>query len=568
MASKVNFKKILKYVCTAYVVFSIVIVLYLIDNLICNDIMKVSNRLILNDNWNVWINDDYYEDISIDSFTFEAVNKNDIVVMETIVPDDYRYREATLCMDINHVTVAMYVDGKLEYEYGYDRYKEEKVTGSGNLLINFHEQYKGKELRLEFVATEDEAFSKIGEMWLSEWENSFRYIITTNRLPLLMGSFLLVLGVMAIIVQVFASAISVKYSDIFMLAIFSICIGIWTLCYYDIMLIFAIPLYKISLMEHMSLFISPIPIVGYMYSYVKETYSKWILYVYRILLVAQVGLTSLAIFFHIVNWVHGPQMLKYFQAIFMIDLLFFGYVIYKRKNKEEISKVTTIGLSVVAICVFYELATYLATRYTGYKFIELKGVSSVGVTIFIGILAVDLYKRATKSIMEQHEKAILVRRAYTDELTQLNNRAYCSEHMRKLSVDENSKYTIINFDLNGLKKMNDTYGHIKGDELICYAALVLEKTFAKEGVVGRMGGDEFIAIIENDSTEFIDQLLVKFNENIQEANEKKSDLYLSISYGYATNTELEGGSSEKVYQLADERMYAHKQEMKKDLTNK
>ncbi|MBQ5851005.1 MAG: diguanylate cyclase, partial [Lachnospiraceae bacterium] len=76
-------------------------------------------------------------------------------------------------------------------------------------------------------------------------------------------------------------------------------------------------------------------------------------------------------------------------------------------------------------------------------------------------------------------------------------------------------------------------------------------------------GDEFIAIIENDNIEFIEKLIKTFKDNIKEVNEKKPDLGLSISYGYATNTELEGARYEKVYHVADERMYVYKQEVKK-----
>lgn len=566
MDEKDKYKKILKWVWVIYALLSIFVVLYLVDRLVCKDIMKVSNRYLLNDNWNITINDNYYENVSLDNFSFEAVDKDDVIVMETIVPSDYQYVEACLCIKIRHATLLMYVDGKLEYEYGQARNKENKATGSGNLLINFDEDYKGKKLRFEYIVTENDAFSKFDEVWLSEWENSYRYIITTNRLPLLMGSFLMVFGVMMSFVQIFAVAISKKYSNVFLLAVFSICVGIWTLCYYDVMLIFSIPIYKISLLEHMTLFISPIPILGYMFGYVKETNSKRILYVYYVLFVVQFVLTVASITLHTMDLVHGPQMVKFFQILFIAHILFLIYVIYLRgKNNTILSKITNIGLLLVGVCVFYELATYLLARYFGYSLLQLKGISSVGLTFFIGILVVDLYQRVTQSMMEEQEKALLIKRAYTDELTKLYNRAYCSEHMRKLSVDKKSKYTIINLDLNGLKKINDTYGHIKGDELICYAAIVLEKSFSAEGVVGRMGGDEFIAIIENDNTEFIEQLIEKFRDNIKEINERKPDLGLSISYGYATNTELEGASSEKVYQVADERMYAYKQKVKKTM---
>ena len=134
----------------------------------------------------------------------------------------------------------------------------------------------------------------------------------------------------------------------------------------------------------------------------------------------------------------------------------------------------------------------------------------------------DLYTRMTKSMMEEKEKELLIKRAYTDELTQLHNRTYCSEFMREISLVKQCKFTIINFDLNGLKQMTDTYGHTKGDELICYAALVLDKTFSTEGVVGRMGGDEFIVILETDNVEHIEELIGKLNDNIKEVNKEVS----------------------------------------------
>ena len=563
MRDKVKIKKILKGVWIAYALFSIFIVLYLVDSLVCQDLDEISSKSYLKDNWNITVNGVLHENVSIDDFSIDKVHKGDLIVLETTVPNDIDYGQASLTLKVNHVTVAMYVDGELQYEYAKDRYAENKATGTGYLFVNFYDEYKGKNLRLEYIATEDDAFSRIGEISLCEWENVHRSIATSNRLPLIMGSFLLVFGIMMSFVQIFAVTISREYSNVLLLALFSICIGIWTLCYYDVMQIFSIPLYKISLIEHMTLFIAPLPILGYMYSYVKDTASKWMICVYNMLSCVQFAVTVVSIVLHTVDIVHGPQMLKYFQMLFMIHVIFFIYVIYVRKKRNALlSKFTTIGLGLVALCVFYELATYLTSRYTGIELLQIKGVSSIGLTIFIGILVIDLYQRVTKNMMEEQEKALLIKRAYTDELTQLHNRTYCSEFMREISLVKQSKFTIINFDLNGLKQMNDTYGHTKGDELICYAALVLDKSFSTEGVVGRMGGDEFIVILETDNVEHIEELIGKLNDNIKEVNEKKPDLGLSISYGYATSTELNGENYEKVYNVADERMYACKQKMK------
>ena len=564
MENKTILKKLLKYIWIVYGLFSIFIVLYLIDGLVCKDIMEVSNRYDFADNWDVTINGAYHENVSLDDFTFDTVNKSDVITIERIVPDDFEYVQACLSLKVRHAAVTMYVDGELKFEYGHERYEEDKTTGAGNLLINFPDEYKGKELKIEYIVTEDNAFSRFDKMWLTEWENSTRYIVTNNRIPLLMGCFLLVLGVMVTFIQIFGITFSTKYSNIMLLAIFSICMGIWTLCYYDLMVVFAIPIHKISLMEHMALFIAPVPILGYMYTYIKAVNKKIINIIYQVLFVAQAVLTVMTIAFHIANFAHGAQMLKYFHVMYVIHLLFVIYVIYlNNKISTKASKVSILGLGLVAFCIFYELATYTVSRYTEVKMLQIKGVSSVGLTIFIGILVIDLYQKVTRNMMEEKEKELLVRRAYTDDLTKLHNRAFCTEHMRKLSIIDKSDYAIINFDLNGLKKMNDTYGHMKGDELICYAAIVLEQTFSAEGVVGRMGGDEFIAILPSADTGYIDELLVKFQENIEKINTQKHDLNLSISFGYATSKEVDGDSSEKVYHIADERMYAYKQKVKR-----
>lgn len=566
MSKKINWKKILRYLWIAYAFASIVLVLYLVDSLVSKDIKDVSNRVIIDGNWKIDYNGKVYDNVSLEDFKIDSVKRNDVIIMETTVPSDFDYSQSTLCIKNKHTTLNMYVDDKLVYEYGQERFAENKATGSGYLFINFDKEYKGKELRLEYTVTEDGAFSKFDQVRISEWQNAKRYIITTNRLPLLMGCFLIVFGVVMALVLIFTMVYSTKYTNALLLSVFSICIGIWTMCYYGIMIIFAIPLYKVSLMEQMALFIAPLPLVGYMHSYIKEARSKHVTIIYNVLFWGQLALTITAIALHTTNTIHGVRLIKYFQMMIVLHLAFLVYALYVRaKNNTKISRFTTVGMIMVAVCVFYELITHILPRHADVKLMEIKGIASVGFIIFLGVLVMDLYRKVTQNMMEEQEKELLIKRAYTDDLTKLHNRAYCSEYMRDLSVNKNTPYTIINFDLNGLKQMNDTYGHIKGDELICYAAIVLEKTFSSEGVVGRMGGDEFIAILETDNTEFIDGLLEKLNDNIKAVNEKKPDLGLSISYGYATSTEVEGGSDEKVYLIADERMYAYKQKVKREL---
>ena len=556
--------KTMRVIWISYALFSVVLVLYLSNRLICKDYDTTSDKLVLNDGWNISLNDTNYTDVSIDSFQFPIVNKGDTIVMETTLPSDWKYEETALCIHIRHTTLEVYVDDTLIHEYGHERVEQNKAVGSGYQLMNFSNEYKGKELKIVMEVTENRAFTSFDSIWINEWQNTYRLLMTENRLPMLFGCFLVVMGILVTLVSIFALALSKKHAGILCLSLFSICMGIWTLCYYNVVIIFSIPLYSISLMEYMSLFLAPLPIIGYMYSYVKQLQNRRIMLTYKILFALQIILTIVAISLHTTDTIHGAALLPNFQFLFAIHAFFFTYVLRKSiRNNYVNRRFYSFGLLAIVVCIVYELLSYCFTRYLGLNIFNLKGISSLGIILFIAILILDLYYDATRKMMEEQEKALLIKRAYTDDLTQIHNRAFCSEYMNKIEHENITEYAIVNFDLNGLKKANDTYGHTHGDFLIQTAAKVISDAFSASGIVGRMGGDEFIAILKTCDAQKIEPLLSSFTDLIAQTNQKEKNLNLSISYGYATSKDLPGENVEKVYQLADNRMYAYKKQYKK-----
>lgn len=561
--SKIFNKNTLKIVWLIYALLSIVVIVYFADHLFCKDLDSSSGRLELNNNWDITINDKLYENVSLDSFRFKSVKKGSCIVMTTALPDNWDFEEAAIALHVRQSTVNMYADGELFYAYGQERNAIGKTVGSGIQLINISNEYKGSELRIVLNVTEDFAFSSFDEIWISEWNNCYRYILTENRLALFLGSFLVVFGLAVSLVSIFAVIYSRKYVNVLFLACFSIFMGLWTLCYHNIVIIFAIPTYSASLLEYMSLMMAPLPILGYMYSYVKELQNTKILLLYKLLFGVQIFLSVATIALHTTDIAHSAALLPYSQILFVIHSIFFTFVLLKNSNRNSRRKLLyTIGLVIILACIIYDLLIYVINRYAGLQLYNIKGVSSLGIITFIGILILDLAHDITLKMMEDHEKALLIKRAYTDELTQINNRTFCSEYMSKLQAEKDAAYTIIAFDLNDLKKNNDTYGHAKGDMLIKEAASVISGAFASSGVVGRMGGDEFIAIIPSNDMAQINSMIGNFENSIADSNEKNTDLNLSISYGFAFNTEVKTSDIEKVYQLADDRMYKHKKSYK------
>ena len=149
----------------------------------------------------------------------------------------------------------------------------------------------------------------------------------------------------------------------------------------------------------------------------------------------------------------------------------------------------------------------------------------------------------------------------TDELTQLLNRRGFMEYGQKLIFfsEEVSTDGIVFFaDLDGLKSINDNFGHDAGDKAIQAAADVLRTTFRKMDVIGRLSGDEFGIIASGMDFIFLDKLREKIDTMCAEATERnKFPFKLSMSIGAAVFTEQYKDLNE-LLTMADQNLYEQK----------
>lgn len=558
-------KKGLKILWVIYVLGNVMVLLPQIDKLFCREYSSVAQHFCVDEGWNIEINEDKYTNVSLRELTFEAVKKGDYIVMERRLPKEWSVKQGALRLNIRHTALKLYIDDSLVYEYGYERMQKDKTVGSGYQFVDFPDNYKGKQIRIESYISEDNAFSRFDSMRIYEWGNAYRVLITENRIPMLLGCFLTIFGLAIVVITAIAILYSRKFFRMFCIALFSICMGLWTLCYYNIMLIFSIPLYSITLIEYLTLYLAPIPLTVYMYENVKNVNNRFLKFLYWLLFGVEVGFDAIVVALHAKDIVHCAAALKYMQIIIIVGLLYFTVILLMNmKSCRLTNRLYLVGMLIIFCCAGYDLINYYSERYHAQPLTSLKGLSAIGVTIFVFIMIFSFYVNLTEKMMQEKERNILIKQAYTDELTQLHNRRYCAERMEEMEGGD-SDYTIFCFDLNNLKTMNDTYGHARGDILIKSAASVIEKTFERYGIVGRMGGDEFIAILSLSQQEEIRRLLETLHENIAQINRQDRELCLSIAYGYAVSSELEEKNTEKVYQMADDRMYRNKNAYKKQI---
>jgi diguanylate cyclase (GGDEF)-like protein/PAS domain S-box-containing protein len=145
--------------------------------------------------------------------------------------------------------------------------------------------------------------------------------------------------------------------------------------------------------------------------------------------------------------------------------------------------------------------------------------------------------------------------SFHDKLTDLYNRAYFEEELKRLNNQRNLPISIIIGDVNNLKMINDTFGHQHGDRLLGKIAGVLQSCFRKSDVISRWGGDEFSIILPHTSREKGISIINRISQECQ----KKGTLTLplSISMGIATKCDMSENIN-AVVREAESKMYRYK----------
>lgn len=148
--------------------------------------------------------------------------------------------------------------------------------------------------------------------------------------------------------------------------------------------------------------------------------------------------------------------------------------------------------------------------------------------------------------------------AYTDQLTGVKNtHAYVEAEAqlnRRIADEELQELGVIVFDVNNLKKTNDSKGHEAGDQLIVTACRMICRRF-KHSPVFRIGGDEFVALLEGEDYQNREELLSEF-DRIAEVNQENGKAV--VASGLATFRPGEDHTYRKIFERADRRMYERK----------
>ena len=237
--------------------------------------------------------------------------------------------------------------------------------------------------------------------------------------------------------------------------------------------------------------------------------------------------------------------------------------------KAEIMKVRTQGADHTEIISkserFFEIcdeATGLAEVYSQRKASSLSALEKY-ITADIVVLMLLIAYEFVKAVRYAAMNRVLQKKVYLDSATGLPNKNKCEELLDAPDAAQED-VGVCSFDLNNLRRINNSMGHEAGDAYIRRFAVCLRAAMPAEHFVGRDGGDEFLAVTHGLDADAMKACLQHIREAMAEESLAHPDTPLSYAVGFALASDFPGSTMRELFTYADKNMYVNKNHVKRE----
>lgn len=500
----------------------------------------------------------------------ESLHARDVVTLSCDVPDLKSMTLPTILLKTQYSGVDVLGERGRIYSKWVDRFEEHRYIGVGYHFINIPSHLEEGRLKIKLFISEEGAYHLFEEPLIGSYHDIQQNYIRERLFSMACSFFLLVFGICFIFITIlFYSAVPNILSQLFSSILF-LDLGIWITCYLGIAQLIVDPTY-LTTIEYVALYLL-VPLCSVIFGTIGEHFK--IIY-YTIAISVLDVISVLFIVFHFVGVVHMNRTLPAYYITSIIAFLIITRAIIEDCKKHEKPKSVMsqeLGLLIFGISIMIHMIFrihFVKQMFTRNFIVD--NMLTMGIMMYIYIYLLNYFLYITEMYAQRQENESLLRLAYADGLTNVPNRSMWTKRMKELKTTD-SDYCIISLDLNGLKDVNDRLGHAFGDSYIREFAKTMGETFPQDTFMARIGGDEFVAVLENTDVKDTEAYIYNLTERLNALNVKNTSYRRSVAAGYAYRSELEKmvkeigdtdivADPQDVYLLADERMYDIKRNM-------
>ncbi|MBQ9538716.1 MAG: GGDEF domain-containing protein [Treponema sp.] len=246
-------------------------------------------------------------------------------------------------------------------------------------------------------------------------------------------------------------------------------------------------------------------------------------------------------------------------VIFLAICFYIGYLmLFTVKFYNSFLKIlftSSMGTSIIMLAVVMILRSSQSKSKTDFWM-------TIALIFMFMSLTVVVYQKTIEKFEKLKEARLYEKLALVDFNTGVSSKTAWFYLVEKFDYQEHlgTIYCLIMFDMNNLKKLNDTLGHLVGDKVINAFCDCMRETFESKGEIYRIGGDEFICLLENTDEDDVRKLLAEFDRRV--ASQKETDHKFTVAYGWSMFKPHSREDFVQAQQRADSLMYEMKKRMK------
>jgi len=526
--------------------------------IISNNEMKNINKIDLANDVRVSVNDGKEEKGDLHTLINKIdIKRNDEITIKIKIPKNDDILNPVISSITWNNPIVAYIKGKKVFSFNEDA-KNGEVLGTEVFKIPIDEKQQGKDLKIVTRILDKKAITTIKSFYYINTYDADVINVRKEMVNIYISNYIYIFGIICILFNFGGFWKHNEAKREIYIALISIAGALWIVSSGVTATFYGVSAKVKYFLEYEALYAMCYFMFVLFYDTFRTVKQRRYLKLLNYTVLSYIVVVNIL---RLLKIIYFQEVLIIFHVILLIGGLLYYYISFRnyKKYKEMFALYTVlVGGLILFMLIYNSKITPL-----------LNGIGVATLTIFVlGIyMFISLINGIKVSFMDKIEREALLNKVYEDKLTKLNNRRSCEYHMKKIDTMKDKVYLIYSFDINGLKIVNDKYGHEEGDKLIVAFSDALKKVFCDENneFVGRMGGDEFFVAQNIVTKDVIDEKLKidELKKYVNDRNELKEDKF-SIEYasGWSICDKNKGDKVWETYNRADKDMYDFKRKMK------
>lgn len=453
----------------------------------------------------------------------------------------------SLMFYVDSSDVDIYVGDQLKYHYSL-KDGMGKTAGPVWVLNEFNHQDHGKEVRILISPVYDTMPKEKITFYLGEIVSMYRYQLHGDLLQLVLAFLAILFGAGYLIYAIFRLRSHTPTHGLGYLGLFGLNIGIWRLSSLGIIALTLPAVSRVFIFAGwLMLMLMPLSFELYITQFARKK-VRALLDGFILFMMVSIIMAIIMQFMNIRDLHENIWLLNVNTSIMFFSTIIILLVLNNEKRGYFDRKQNVFLISLIITSILIDIFNFYYISST--------------TPFFYTVLSFDIFviSGGVSQIFS------LVHQVNIDLPTGLYNKGRVNELLSRKGAASSDTGVAV-FDLNGLKKTNDTLGHEAGDQMIADFANELTKNIPGSAFIGRFGGDEFIAVIRNADSQRMEDILDLLKNSVQRYNQREQDVKISYAVGYAVNGE-EPLSLRTLFNMADDRMYEDKKQHYANLIRK